>query len=540
MQRTTRSRRRGAWAGAAVLVVGMAIGTAASTEVAEAATARVSIGDAQVLEGDAGTPRLATFALTLDDVAATDVRVDWMILPGTATASVDVRDFGGAMKKTTIRAGKVSAFVNVMVYADTVDEGNETFQVHLMNASGASLDDHMGDGVMIDDDPGSGLTIGVGDISVHEGNTLERKAKFWVNLSSPAVTAVTVDATLMALEATEGIDYKLIAPKHLVFQAGQYRKAVVVTVYSDTASEGNEQFHIMLENPVGATAPNNIGMVTIVDDDGMFPLTTARFTMGPYALNPLGQAGSESIGFGSAPRPTGVVGIKNMRFDLVDAAGNHLDHHSAHFHHVVLLDGGRNDALCPSIGYNRFTGAGKERTALQLSDDYVYRTDASSPWLASWHVMNMSNQAKTVYIEYEIDYVTGTDLAVAKDVDTYFYDVDGCWGDSEFVVPGTGGPGSIFTKSITYTAPRAGTRVATGGHVHDGGIDITTKRTASNTVVCTNTAVYDSMNMLAAITPCNEPSAIAANEQFTVTARYENDTAIPDAMGIAVTYVYEP
>ena len=229
-----------------------------------------------------------------------------------------------------------------------------------------------------------------------------------------------------------------------------------------------------------------------------------------------------------------------MRFDLVDAAGNHLDHHSVHFHHVVLLDNARSDSLCPSLPYNRFSGAGKERQALQLPANYVYRTDAASSWAASWHVMNMSTSSKTVYIEYEVDYVTGSDLNSTADVQSYFYDVDNCWGDSQFVVPGNGGAGSVFSKSITYTAPRAGTRVFTGGHLHDGGIDITTKRTASNQVVCNAVATNDSMGMLATISTCPTSSSVAANEQFTVTARYENDTAIPDAMGIQLTYVYEP
>ena len=87
---------------------------------------------------------------------------------------------------------------------------------------------------------------------------------------------------------------------------------------------------------------------------------------------------------------------------------------------------------------------------------------ATDQWSALWHIMNMSTESHTVYIEYEIDYVTGADLAAMRPLTSYFYDVDDCWGDSAYNVPGGGGPGSVHTKAITYTAPRNGTRVYTG------------------------------------------------------------------------------
>ncbi|MDQ1467026.1 MAG: hypothetical protein QOH10_1441, partial [Actinomycetota bacterium] len=205
-----------------------------------------------------------------------------------------------------------------------------------------------------------------------------------------------------------------------------------------------------------------------------------------------------------------------------------------------LLDSSRPDSVCPSIP-SRFAGSGKERTPLVLGDNYAYRVNATDPsWSAIWHVMNMSAKARTVYIKYEIDYVASTSPAAARPVTPYWHDVTGPCTNSEFSVPGTGGAGSVYSKSRTYTAPKNGTRVGTGGHLHDGGIDITMTRTASGEIVCTNTAIYPMPGMLHEITACPDPSSVTAGEQFTTTARYDNSAPLSGVMGIQLSYVWEP
>ena len=120
---------------------------------------------------------------------------------------------------------------------------------------------------------------------------------------------------------------------------------------------------------------------------------------------------------------------------------------------------------------------------------------------------------------------------------SYFYDVDNCWGDSEYNVPGTGGPGSIHTKSISYTAPRNGTRLYTGGHLHDGGIDLVLQQ--NGVEVCRPTAMYMD-GMLHSISYCDTPVAVTAGTAIQLTARYSNEEPIIGAMGIAISYVWEP
>jgi len=264
---------------------------------------------------------------------------------------------------------------------------------------------------------------------------------------------------------------------------------------------------------------------------------TATFRLGPFELAPEGSPGSDSESAqANIPKPSGAFGIVGMRFDLVHADGTSEDHNNVHLHHTVFMDSSRPDSICPSLP-SRFVGAGAERTPVSFGTEYAYKVGATDQWSALWHIMNMSTETHTVYIQYEIDYVTGADLAAMRPLTSYFYDVDGCWGDSAYNVPGGGGPGSVYTKAITYTAPRNGTRVFTGGHLHDGGIDLILEQ--NGVEVCRPTAIYMD-GMLDAITYCDTPVSVAAGTTIRLTSRYSNEFPLTAVMGISLSYVWEP
>ncbi len=75
-----------------------------------------------------------------------------------------------------------------------------------------------------------------------------------------------------------------------------------------------------------ACAPQN-GLYT-----GNVTLTRGVYRIGPFNLAPMDQAGSENEATqANVPRPPGNVGIKSMRFDLVDANGNQIPAHGRAF-----------------------------------------------------------------------------------------------------------------------------------------------------------------------------------------------------------------
>lgn len=510
--------------------------------VSEAATAATGyefgVGDAAVSEGDAKT-RVMQFPITLSQPAPTTVTVTSTIAAVSATSGVDFKVSYSGVKNLTFKPGQTTKMVNAVVLPDEVDEGNESISVTLSNPTGgATLGRSIGSGTIVDDDPGVGTRLSISDESVVETDSGKPQLRFWVTLSRPTTTVTAATVTVTGMTATAGIDFRSIT-KTVSIKPGQVKKAVTVPVTPDVSSESDETVMAMLSNVSGATVSDDMGVGTIHDDDGGGSNEqTASFTLGPFALAPMGSPGSESNTMqGNIPKPTGAFGITGMRFDVTHTDGTPEGHHNVHLHHIVLMDTSRQDSLCNTLP-NRFMGAGAERTPVDFgSGEYAYKVGAVDQWTALWHIMNMSEASHTVYIKYEIDYVTGPDLAAAKPLTSYFLDVDDCWGDSEFDVPGTGGPGSVFSKTINYTAARSGTSVFAGGHLHDGGIDLILK--VRGTEVCRPTAMY-MMGMLHQISACSTPTSVVAGDPIQLTARYDNSTPRSSVMGISVAYSWEP
>ena len=147
----------------------------------------------------------------------------------------------------------------------------------------------------------------------------------------------------------------------------------------------------------------------------------------------------------------------------------------------------------------------------------------------------MSDMAQTVYIQYSVDYVPMTDPAAARPVTPFFMDVTGCGTNAEFNVPGNGGANSVYTRTRNITAPWAGVAVAAGGHLHDGGIDISIKRASTGEVGCTSVAHYDvpePMDFPSSISGCMLDHLVNAGETYTLTVRYDNSQPHTAVMGI--------
>lgn len=522
----------------AALVAGVAVPAIATAPPADAAVVpAISVASAWAWEGNTGGTRTMTFSVILSQPTTTTVSVNYKLVTGSA-GTADFNNQGGTNQLLTFSPGTATRWINVGVTPDTDDELLESFTIQLSSPVNATIRTAMAAGRIFDDDPGSGVRIGISDAAVAEGDTgANRSMVFWISLTQASTMPVTLHAMTADGSATETSDYTM-KMMDITFAPGETKKMYSVTTKPDLTMEPNETFTVNLMTVDGATVMDGSGTGMIVSDEPVTYLTQT-LRLGPFPLAAMNQPGWENEAQSSVPRPPGAIGIKGMRFDIVDTAFNPVDMHDVHLHHIVLLDHSRSDAVCPSLPFNRFTGAGAERNALVLPQDYAYRVNSGDQWSGLWHIMNMTAASKTVYIQYTIDYVPLTSNLAAKGVTSYWYDAAGCWGNSEYTVPGGGGAGSIHTKlSPVYTAPRAGVRVAMGGHLHAGGIDISLTRVASGQVVCTNVASYEA-GMLHRMSPCPSMSMISAGEQFRTSARYSNEQPVPGAMGIQVSYVWE-
>jgi aryl-phospho-beta-D-glucosidase BglC (GH1 family) len=92
-------------------------------------------------------------------------------------------------------------------------------------------------------------------------------ATFTVSLAAPSTQTVTVQYATANGTALAGSDYSATSGT-LTFAPGETQKTITVVVKGDNATEGNENFTILLSSPVGATLTDASGTGTIIDRVG--------------------------------------------------------------------------------------------------------------------------------------------------------------------------------------------------------------------------------------------------------------------------------
>ena len=168
-----------------------------------------------VTEGDSGTVD-ATFTVTLSTVSGRTVTVGYATANGTATAPADYTAV--ALATLTFDPGQTTRTVTVSVNGDVFDEPDETFNVNLSGAVGATIVDSIAVGTITDDDLPPALSIN--DVTVTEGNTGTTTATFAVGLSSPSGRTVGVQFATANGTATAPADYAA-ATGTVTFTPGQ-------------------------------------------------------------------------------------------------------------------------------------------------------------------------------------------------------------------------------------------------------------------------------------------------------------------------------
>ena len=228
-----------------------------------AATPTLSIGNATMTEGNAGTVN-AVFTATLSAASTQTVTAQFATADGTATAG---SDYVTAVGTLTFNAGETSKTVTVLVNGDTQVEPDETFFVNLSAPTNATIAAGQGVGTILNDDVAPLPTLSIGNATVTEGNAgTVVNAVFTINLSTASTQTVTVNFATANGTATAGSDYQVIGGT-LTFNAGETSKTIVVRVRGDTIVEPNETFFVNLSVPTNATIAAGQGVGTILNDD---------------------------------------------------------------------------------------------------------------------------------------------------------------------------------------------------------------------------------------------------------------------------------
>ena len=323
----------------ATLLDGQGIGTIADDEGA----AGLSISDATVAEGDAGTATL-TFTVTLAPPSAQQVTVPFSTANQTAAsgaacaAGVDYVTTAGTL---TFVPGDTSETLMVTVCPDTVVEGSETLLVNLGTPTGgAVLGDGQGLGTITDDDQAGGVSFSSATASVPESVgsvtiTVQRSGGTGPsatanNASVPggsvrpnppasqaapgggavspnALTPASVSFATADQTATAGQDYVATAGT-LNFGVNETTKTITIPILQDNLQEGSESFLVTLSNPTGGAtlgAQATIAVVIVDTSHGASPdrpATTVPTTSGRSA------SARPRRSDGSVSAPTGATG----------------------------------------------------------------------------------------------------------------------------------------------------------------------------------------------------------------------------------------
>ena len=223
---------------------------------------KVSIGDATVVEGDAGS-RALRFTVSLSEPTTSDVRVGYLTAGGDATAGTDYTAASGTV---TIPAGGTSAPVSISVRGDTATEVKEVFGVWMHDPVGAVFGRGAATGRIIDDDPSAGLRVAIGDATVVEGRTGNRSLRMTVSLSAATTHDVTVTFSTLDGTAVAATDYTALSGSARIV-VGSTSAQITVQVRGDTTVEPDETFTVRIANPVGATIGRTNGVAKIMTDD---------------------------------------------------------------------------------------------------------------------------------------------------------------------------------------------------------------------------------------------------------------------------------
>jgi hypothetical protein len=222
----------------------------------------LSINDVTVAEGNSGTTT-AAFTVALSQASTNTVTVAYASAPATATAGVDYVGVSGTL---TFAPGTTTRTIPITIYGDTAVEGNETFAVNLSAPVNATIAGAQGIGTITNDDTAALPALSINNVTVVEGNSGTRLATFTVTLSPASTRTVTVAYASAQATAAVGVDY-IGVNGTLTFAPGTTTRTIPITIYGDTAAEGNETFAVNLSAPVNATIADGQGIGTITNDD---------------------------------------------------------------------------------------------------------------------------------------------------------------------------------------------------------------------------------------------------------------------------------
>ena len=273
------------------LLVSVGLGAAVAEQSAAADGPVVRVGTTQAMEPETGSRGLfvPVFLSEPNTVATT---IAFHTVAGSATENVDYTRWGTVAQPRTISvpAGALQATINVPVLADADVEADEQLTVVIDSVTGGDATLPAGGSAatstILDPDGFDGSTpvLAVTGGTVHEGDSGERRAQFYLQLTRSSPTPVQVGYVTEDGSATAPGDYKSVMPGSVRFAPGQLTKTIDVRVNPDTTRQGDRDFQLVATVTGGPPVEELVtaATATIVDDDPVPNVApTAELTASP-------------------------------------------------------------------------------------------------------------------------------------------------------------------------------------------------------------------------------------------------------------------
>jgi ELWxxDGT repeat protein len=247
-------------------------------------------------EGGAGEATVFSFEITLSEALEVASRVSWALQLSGGSGGADSGDFSPGQATSgvlTFNPGELSKTISISVSGDLTVEPDETFQVVLSAAEGASLGTATATATILNDDTAFSI-VGANSIQ-KEGNSGTTPFSFTVQREGSTVGAASVDWTVSASGGDPASASDFVGgtfPKGTVaFADGEDSKTITIDVLADSEVEADESFTVSLTNPVGGSINTASAVGTILNDDTTLSITALN------ADQPEGDSGTTAFTF---------------------------------------------------------------------------------------------------------------------------------------------------------------------------------------------------------------------------------------------------
>ena len=231
----------------------------------------LSINDLSIAEGNGGA---TTFSFTASlDIPAPAGGVSFNAETADGSATLANADYDQLVPTPfTIPATEQQVSIDITVNGDTDTEPNENFFVNLSALSGASAGDLSGEGIILNDDGMTPITLSLNDPTVDEGDSGTSNLVVTVSLDGPAGPGgVNFDIQTNPGTALAGSDFLSQSLTSQTIAAGQTSYDFTVAIVGDILAETptSESFSVTLSNitGLGGGSADSEALATITDND---------------------------------------------------------------------------------------------------------------------------------------------------------------------------------------------------------------------------------------------------------------------------------